>query len=60
MEHENNFSKLSVLEEQLLYIHAMSGCDTTSAPFGKGKSSFLRSVMKSGALNDISDKMNDI
>ena len=25
----------------MMFVHAMSGCDTTSAPFGKGKASFL-------------------
>ena len=29
--------------EHLLLIHAWSGCDTTSAPFGKGKINFLNS-----------------
>ena len=38
----------------------MSGCDMTSAPFGKGKSSFLNSIMESGAQKDVSDKMNDV
>lgn len=37
------------LKEHLLFIHTWSGCDTVSAPFGKGKVSFLilwRDVMK--------------
>ena len=44
----------------LLLIHAMSGCDTTSAPYGKGKISFMNLVNKSEMLKDISDTMNDV
>ena len=29
------------IKEHLLFIHACSGCDTVSAPFGKGKTGFL-------------------
>ena len=31
--------------EQLLAVHAISGCDTTSALFGHGKSSVFRKVV---------------
>ena len=52
--------KLDVDKEHLLFIHAMSGCDTTSAPFGKGKASFLNLIKKSEELKEISDTMSDV
>eukprot|EP00794_Sanderia_malayensis_P012470 gene12470-13758_t len=52
--------RLDVEREHFLFIHAMSGCDTTSAPFGKGKSSFLNLVQKSEELREISDTMNNV
>ena len=51
---------LDVEREHLLFVHAMSGCDTTSAPFGKGKASFLNLVNKSEELKEISDTMSDV
>ena len=48
------------VEREHLFVHAMSGCDTTSAPFGKGKASFLNLVKKSEELKEISDTMSDL
>ena len=45
--------------ECLLFVHAWSGCDTTSLPFGSGKSNFLNIVKKSDELRNISDIMSD-
>lgn len=42
--------RLDVEREHLLFVHAMSGCDTTSAPFGKWKASFLNLIKKSEEL----------
>ena len=39
----------------LCSVHAMSGCDTTSAPFGKGKSSFLALLKKPDILQRLPD-----
>ena len=52
--------KVTSVKDYLLFIHAMSGCDTTSAPYGKGKISFVNLVNKSEMLKDISDTMNDV
>ena len=43
-----------------LFIHAWTGCDTVSAPFGKGKTSFLQLFTKSKELKDISTCMKDV
>lgn len=52
--------KLGKLREHLLFVHAVSGCDTTSAPFGKGKTTVLNLVKGSERLKEISDTMNDV
>ena len=51
---------INTIKDHLLFIHAMSGCDTTSAAFGKGKVGFLNLVKKSETLKDLSDTMNDV
>ena len=51
---------LTTIKEHLLFIHAWSGCDTVSAPFGKGKASFLQLCEKSEELKDISTSMTDV
>ena len=51
---------LHALRDHLLFAHAMSGCDTTSAPYGKGKSSILNLLKKSDKLKEISDTMSDV
>ena len=48
------------VKEHLLFIHAMTGCDTTSVPFGKGKKSFLNLLLKSKYLQERSAIMSDI
>ena len=52
--------RLDMEREHLLFVHAMSGCDTISAPFGKGKASFLNLFKKSEELKEISDTMSDV
>ena len=51
---------LAEIKEHLLFIHAWTGCNTVSAPFGKGKTSFLRLFTKSEELKDISTCMTDV
>ena len=51
--------EIASIKPYLLFIHAWSGCDTTSALFGKGKPSFLKLVSKSKQLQKASDVMND-
>ena len=47
------------LKKHLLFIHAWSGCDSTSAILGKGKPSFLKLVKKSTVVQSASDTMSD-
>jgi hypothetical protein len=49
---------LELIKDDLLFIHAWSGCDTTSSTFGKGKASFLNQVKKSDKLRLISKTMS--
>ena len=52
--------RLGDLREHVLFVHAWSGCDTVSAPYGKGKLSFLNQVTKNELLKDVSvTTMND-
>ena len=46
--------------EYILFVHAFSGCDTTSAPFGRGKSSILTITKKNETMQTISDTMSDV
>ena len=46
--------------EHILFIHAFSGCDTSSAPFGKGNNSVLTLVMKNKTMQIVSDTMNNV
>ena len=43
----------------LLFVHAWSGCDTTSATFGHGKTSLLKKIKESEELQQISVFMSD-
>ena len=43
-----------VMAKQLLTIHAVGGCDTTSALFGHSKVSVYRKITKSGATPGLS------
>ena len=54
------FTKVTSVKDYLLFIHAMSGWDITSAPSGKGKTSFINLVNKSEMLKDISATINDV
>ena len=47
------------VKENLLFIHAWSGCDSTSAILGKGKPSFYNLVKKSSVMQGISDTISD-
>lgn len=48
------------LREHVLFAHAFSGCDTTSAPFGKGKAMVWNTLKKSEKFREVSDIMNDV
>ena len=45
-------------KEHLLFVHARSVCDTVSATFGKGKTSFLKLVNQSDELKDLSTSIS--
>ena len=40
-------------------MHAWSGCDTTSATFGQGKTALLKKIMTSNNLQQISYLMSN-
>ena len=54
------FPRLDKVKDHILFVHAMTGCDTTSAPYGKGKKSFLNQILKSKMLQSLSMTMQDI
>ncbi len=43
----------------LLFLHAWSGCDTTSATFGQGKVSLMKKLKQSEEIQRISQLMMD-
>ena len=47
------------LKDHLLFIHAWSGCDSTSSILGKGKPSFMKMVQKSKDIRTASEIMTD-
>ena len=47
------------IKEHLLFIHAWSGCDSTSSILGKGKPSFLKLLQKSIPIQSASEVMSD-
>ena len=48
-----------VLKSHLLFLHAWSGCDTTSATFGHGKTSLLKRIKESKEMQQISSLMSE-
>ena len=48
-----------VVTSHLLFIHAWSGCDTTSATCGHGKTTLLNKLKKSEELQEISTLMSN-
>ena len=49
----------SDVKEHLLFVHAWSGCDSTSAILGKGKPSFLNLVRTSPDIQSASEILSD-
>lgn len=45
-----------VVRDNILFIHAWSGCDTTSSTFGQGKTHLLKSLVKSTKLQNLACK----
>ena len=44
----------------ILFIHAWSGCDTTSATYGHGKTSLIKKIISSKDLRDILKKFENM
>lgn len=51
--------QLTTTKPYLLFIHAWSGCDSTSAIMGKGKPSFYNTVSKSKRMQDLAESISD-
>ena len=49
--------KIPDIKQHLLFIHAWSGCDSTSTTHGKGKVNFLNLIRKSKKLQSASETM---
>jgi len=50
----------NLVTSNLLFIHAWSGCDTTSAAYGHGKTSLFKKLKESEEVRQISLKMSDV
>jgi hypothetical protein len=48
-----------ILKKHLLFLHTWCGCDTTSAIYGHGKTSFIKKFLKSTKLKNLSDLFYD-
>ena len=46
-------SRNEIIKEHLLFLHSWSGCDTTSAVFGKGKPKLVETLIKSDTWKKI-------
>ena len=49
-----------IVTSNLLFLHAWTGCDTTSATFGHGKTALLKKLKQSAELQDLASVMNDV
>ena len=47
-------SRNEIIKEHLLFLHSWSGCDTTSAVFGKGKPKLVETLIKSDTWKKLS------
>ena len=54
------FFFLEDIKDHLLFLHAWTGCDTTSSIYGKGKGSSVNILRKSESLKSISDLMTNV
>lgn len=45
--------------QDILFLHAISGCDTTSAPFGIGKKKVIQTYKKNPGLSEMLDIFKD-
>ena len=54
------FPRLDKVKDHILFVYVMTGCGTTSAPYGKRKKSFLNRILKSKMLQSLSVTVQDI
>lgn len=47
------------MKNSILFIHVVSGCDTTSAFRGKGKDKFIKLLEKCGEVSRIAEKFDE-
>ena len=52
-------NEIATIKEHLLFAHAFTGCDTTSAVFAKGKGNFVKLLRKSVNLQNASRVMSN-
>ena len=52
--------RLDKVKDHILFVYVMTGCGITSAPYGKGKKSFLNRILKSKMLQSLSVTVQDI
>ena len=57
---KNTEKGIQDIKNHLLFIHAWSGCDTTSSIFGKGKGSLVQFIRKSNRLKEISEVITNV
>src|SRR5260221_365778 len=50
--------KLGEMCRRNLFMHAVSGCDTTSGPFGRGKRKVMKILQSNAHRRDIVDVFN--
>lgn len=51
--YSNKCFKHIEIVENILFIYAISGCDTTGAPFGQGKYKFCNILLKNHSVNEL-------
>ena len=54
------FSAIEDIKNDLLFIHAWTGCDTTSAIFYKGKGSLVATLRKSQRMREMPDIISNV
>ena len=47
------------LQSYIMVLHAFTGCDTTSAIYTKGKTSFLKKIVASNEICDAKEVISD-
>lgn len=56
---DNSFRKYKFCKENILFLHALTGCDTTSCFYGKGKKSVFNSIEKKSINSDLKEAIEE-